>query len=63
MEEVRTLGGKMGWRRAGKVKKGRESQNKGRKKSWGKERKVRQERVKQIITWTEWKREIGNNGL
>jgi hypothetical protein len=32
-------------------------------KNWGRERKVGQERAKQIDIWTEWKREISNNRL
>jgi hypothetical protein len=36
---------------------------KDRKNSWGKERKVGQERAKQIDIYIEWKREMGNNGV
>jgi hypothetical protein len=36
---------------------------KGRKNSWWRERKVEQEKTKQMDIWIEWKREISNNGL
>jgi hypothetical protein len=45
------------------VRTGGDSGRKGQKNSWGRERKVGQERAKQIGIWTEKKREIGNNGL
>jgi hypothetical protein len=40
-----------------------ENRRKGQKNSWGRERKLGQERTKQIDFWTERKREISHNGL
>jgi hypothetical protein len=37
----------------------RRREEKGQKKSWGRERKVGQERAKQICIWTKRKKEIG----
>jgi hypothetical protein len=50
----------------GRGRRGRNGEERRRKKTrknWGKERKLEQERAKQIDIWTEWKREIGNDKL
>jgi hypothetical protein len=63
VEEVVEVGGKIGRGQEGKKKKGGENRRREYKEreenSWGRERKVKQERAKQIDISTEWKREIG----
>jgi hypothetical protein len=54
VEEVGVVGGN---RRGGGEEKRKE------KKNWGRERKMEQERAKQIDIWTRQKRETGNNKL
>jgi hypothetical protein len=58
----RDSGGKEGGREEGKEKMEERIEEK-RRKNWGRERKMGQERAKQIDIWTEWKRKVGNNRL
>jgi hypothetical protein len=57
VEEVGIVGEKEGKER--KVQRRKEERKE--EKNWGKERKVEQERDKQIEIWTDWKKEKGNN--
>jgi hypothetical protein len=54
-------GGKCMGRR-GRKREERRAEEK-RRKIWGRERKVGQERTEQIDIWTEWERAIGTNRL
>jgi hypothetical protein len=63
-------GGSRGSEVKGRRRQGAESEDrrsewekKGRKNSWGREEKVREEKANQVDIRTERKREIGNNGL
>jgi hypothetical protein len=56
-------GGDSGAKREGEERKVRGRKEEKRGKNWGRERKGKQERAKQINIWTEWKSEIGINKM